>query len=84
FLSRTTAVLATLFFVTSLGLAAIARQQEVPTSLLDETAIVPSELEALPELDSLESADSEALPEIPDLDDVQLETEVSDVPALPE
>jgi len=38
FLSRATAVLATLFFVTSLSLAYLARQQTAPTSLLERTA----------------------------------------------
>jgi len=35
FLSRTTAVLATLFFVTSLGLAYLLSQQKAPTSVVD-------------------------------------------------
>ncbi len=35
FLSRATAVLATLFFATSLSLAYLARQQTAPTSLLE-------------------------------------------------
>jgi preprotein translocase subunit SecG len=38
FLSRTTAVLATLFFATSLVLAYLARERPAPTSLLDQTA----------------------------------------------
>ncbi len=36
FLSRATAVLATLFFATSLSLAYLARQQTAPTSLLEQ------------------------------------------------
>ena len=63
FLSRATAVLATLFFATSLSLAYLARQQTVPTSLLEQefdeqstTApprFEPTELPELPELPGL-------------------------------
>ena len=38
FLSRTTAILASLFFLTSLGLAYFGLQQHKPTSVLDRTA----------------------------------------------
>ncbi len=44
FLSRTTAVLATLFFVTSLGLAYLAGQRTEPGSLLERAPVtVPAE-----------------------------------------
>ncbi len=43
FFSRMTGVLATLFFVTSLGLAYLATQQVAPTSLL-ETAPAPQSI----------------------------------------
>jgi preprotein translocase subunit SecG len=39
FLSRTTAILATLFFLTSLGLAYFGLQQHKPASVLDRTAV---------------------------------------------
>ena len=39
FLSRTTAVLAALFFMTSLGLAYFGLQQHKPTSVLDRAAV---------------------------------------------
>jgi preprotein translocase subunit SecG len=39
FLSRSTAVLASLFFITSLGLAYFGIQQHKPTSVLDRTAV---------------------------------------------
>lgn len=39
FLSRSTAVMATLFFLTSLGLAYFGLQQHKPTSVLDRTAV---------------------------------------------
>ena len=38
FLSRSTAILAALFFLTSLGLAYFGLQQHKPTSVLDRTA----------------------------------------------
>jgi len=62
FLSRTTAVLATLFFCTSLSLAYLARQQTEPTSLLEQTvtdqsttapAFEPADLPQLPVLPSM-------------------------------
>ena len=39
FLSRTTAVLATLFFVTSLGLSYLLSQQKAPTSVVDRVQL---------------------------------------------
>ncbi len=52
FLSRTTAVLATLFFLTSLGLAFLFSQQKQPTSVVDTVqqeapAPAPSQLPGL-------------------------------------
>ena len=46
FLSRSTAVLATLFFCTSLGLAYLGTQRQGPASLLDE--VVPAQVVPLP------------------------------------
>jgi len=57
FLSRTTAVLATLFFLTSLGLTYLFSQQKAPTSVVDtvqQTAPVPAP-----------AADPTALPALP-------------------
>lgn len=39
FLSRSTAILATMFFLTSLGLAYFALQQHKPTSVIERTAV---------------------------------------------
>ena len=39
FLSRSTAIVATLFFLTSLGLAYFGLQQHKPTSVLDRTKV---------------------------------------------
>jgi preprotein translocase subunit SecG len=61
FLSRTTAVLATVYFCTSLSLAYLARQRTDPTSLLEQTvteqsttapAFEPADLSQLPVLPS--------------------------------
>ena len=53
FLSRTTAVLATLFFLTSLGLSYLFSQQKAPTSVVDtlpqpQDAPAPAALSAPP------------------------------------
>jgi len=50
FLSRTTAVLATLFFLTSLGLSYLYTQHKAPTSVMDTVSqpTAPSSLPALP------------------------------------
>jgi len=41
FLSRSTAILATIFFLTSLAMAYISRTTEVPTSLMDQGTTAP-------------------------------------------
>ncbi|MEJ2514479.1 MAG: preprotein translocase subunit SecG [Gammaproteobacteria bacterium] len=65
FLSRTTAVLATLFFVTSLGLAFLAGQRTEPTSVI-ETAPTQAPAEAPGALPLPETGDElPALPETP-------------------
>jgi preprotein translocase subunit SecG len=64
FLSRATAVLATVFFITSLGLAYLATEQTVPESLLERTGVSPTApaVEPLPELPQ----DSGELPPLPE------------------
>ena len=66
FLSRTTAVLATLFFATSLTLAYLAGQQEGPVSILESAPAVEEGAGEIPGL-LLPSEDSDlpALPEEP-------------------
>ncbi|MFN3544332.1 MAG: preprotein translocase subunit SecG [Thiobacillus sp.] len=49
FLSRSTAILATLFFLTSLVLAYFALQQHKPTSVLDRTPVPAQAQPASPE-----------------------------------
>lgn len=81
FFSRATAVLATIFFATSLTLAYFASQgSEGPTSLLEDAPAIEVE-EAAPE----ESSDEQGLPELPSLDDDAEEAEAVDdeLPTLP-
>lgn len=55
FLSRSTAIAAALFFATSIGLAYLNRNVEVPTSLLDEPVVEESTaIELVPTEDTLE------------------------------
>ena len=61
FFSRTTAVLATLFFVTSLSLAYLGSQRTQPSSLLDSVVTEEPEPQALPVVEE------EVLPALPDL-----------------
>ncbi len=63
FLSRTTAVLATLFFVTSLALAFLAGQREGPVSVLEEVPVVEQGAEGAPGL--LLPDEDEELPALP-------------------
>ena len=73
FLSRTTAVLATMFFVSSLALAYLGGQQPETRSLLDELAPTAEQapgMEPLPELPVEEpAAADDALPDLPALPD---------------
>ena len=65
FLSRATAVLAALFFGTSLSLAYMAGQQTAPTSLLEQVVEQPETTTAPPQFESTELPD---LPELPGLE----------------
>ncbi len=74
FLTRTTAVLATLFFITSLALAYFAMQRAEPPSLMDvdsipaaqEVPVVPvSEVPVTPEVPAGETGGSE-VPVVPE------------------
>jgi preprotein translocase subunit SecG len=49
FLSRTTAVLATLFFLTSLGLSYLYTKQKQPTSVVDTVQEVPAPVQSAPQ-----------------------------------
>jgi preprotein translocase subunit SecG len=60
FLSRSTAVLATVFFLTSLTLAYFGLQQQKPTSVLDRTAVPTMTQPAAPEQIPGQNAGSKA------------------------
>ncbi len=95
FFSRATAVLATLFFASSLGLAYLSSQQATaPTSLLDtveetpsvEQAAPPVE-DALPSLDDPAPAEAEEADALPSLDGEPAAVEddtMEDLPAVEE
>jgi preprotein translocase subunit SecG len=81
FLSRSTAILATVFFVTSLSLAYLAQSNKEPTSLLEKaqtqtTSEVPAseQTEIVPPT-TLESTEGEAAEQKPDIPDVPAVTE---------
>jgi preprotein translocase subunit SecG len=60
FLSHATAVLATLFFVTSLGLAYLATQRTAPESLLERG------LQTTPQATPVPQSPSDELPDVPE------------------
>lgn len=61
FLSRSTAILATLFFLTSLGLAYFGLQQQKPASVLERTAVPATTVKpAVPEQAPTQNAGSKA------------------------
>ncbi len=68
FLSRTTAILATMFFLTSLGLAYLAGQRTEPGSLLERAPLTAPAVEQLPSVIPApeESAEPPALPAPPE------------------
>ena len=80
FFSRATAVLATIFFATSLTLAYFSSQRtDGPTSLLEDAPAVEIE-EAAP----AESTGDQGIPELPALDDATETPGNDELPTLPE
>ncbi len=75
FLSRTTAVLATIFFLTSLSMAYMFRTTDAPTSLMEQGSEVPMTQDALPTVDNNTDA-----PVIPATPEPAKPDETSDVP----
>ncbi|MCF6257430.1 MAG: preprotein translocase subunit SecG [Gammaproteobacteria bacterium] len=78
FLSRTTAVLATIFFLTSLSMAYMFRTVDAPTSLMEQGSAVPMTQDALPAVDNNTDA-----PVIPATPEPAKSGETSDVPESP-
>ncbi|VAW95872.1 Protein translocase membrane subunit SecG [hydrothermal vent metagenome] len=78
FLSRTTAVLATIFFLTSLSMAYMFRTVDAPTSLMEQGSAVPMTQDALPAVDNNTDA-----PVIPAAPESIKSGETSDVPESP-
>jgi preprotein translocase subunit SecG len=64
FLSRTTAILATMFFLTSLGLAYLAGQQTEPDSILERAPMTAPAADEVPSVIPLPQ-DVDAPPELP-------------------
>jgi preprotein translocase subunit SecG len=80
FFSRATAVFATLFFASSLTLAYLSSQRsEVPTSLLEDAAIVDAEIE----LFDSELSDETPVSDMPELESSEDQAPI-DLPALEE
>ncbi len=76
FLSRTTAVLATLFFATSLGLAMLNSQKSAPVDIMSAPAVEQDSL-GLPEVSGVNGANSN--PVSPELNSEEIPTTTPDV-----
>ncbi|WP_185235451.1 preprotein translocase subunit SecG [Teredinibacter franksiae] len=88
FFSRMTAILATVFFITSFSLALIAKQKTmVDDSLslpeLEQQAEIPVLDESVGDIPVLEGADAAVDSDIPSLDASNEEPDVSDMPKVP-
>jgi preprotein translocase subunit SecG len=68
FLSRSTAVLATLFFASSLSLAYLGSNRPVATSMMDETASSGAEISSLLPLEEETAQSINDLPLLPESD----------------
>jgi preprotein translocase subunit SecG len=67
FLSRSTAILATIFFLTSLSMAYMFRTVDVPTSLMDQQTSAPATTTGAK--DSVDTSDAPVIPEQKDTSD---------------
>ena len=81
FLSRSTAILATVFFVTSLSLAYLAQSSKEPTSLLEN-----AQQKTTTEIPAPESANELPQPTVgaTETESVEQRSDVPDIPAAPE
>jgi len=66
FLSRTTGILATLFFLTSLGLAYLSGQQNEPSSILEQAPVTAPAEEGSSAVPAPVPAEEEDLPALPE------------------
>ena len=77
FLSRSTSIMVTVFFISSIALAYTYAQRAQDNSLLESDSIidqVESDLPTLDPVDTLDSSDDSDLPEVPALDNDDLPT----------
>ncbi len=80
FLSKTTAILATVFFINSLALAYLAGHREQPTSLLDKIA---QPVDASAELVEQPATDAPVDDMLPPADDAPVESSAADTEIPP-
>ena len=80
FLSKTTAILATVFFINSLALAYLAGHREQPTSLLDKIA---QPVDAPAELVEQPATDAPVDDMLPPADDAPVESSAADTEIPP-
>lgn len=80
FLSRSTAILATLFFLTSLGLAIMNSQKGVAYDLMSETPAKKETL-ALPDVDAAKNEDMSVKPEVETEQSAGTAPTVTDIPS---
>ncbi len=66
FLSHATAVLATLFFITSLGLAYLSTEQTAPESILQRTTVSPAPVPGVQPAQPLPESSNSELPPLPE------------------
>jgi len=78
FLSRSTAILATIFFLTSLSMAYMFRTVDTPTSLMEQGTAVPMTQDVAPAIDNNTDA-----PVIPDSGTEKKPGDTSDAPESP-
>lgn len=84
FLSRTTSITVTLFFITSLVLAFLYTRTGEQNSVISGSVMEQSESRQSGDATTATSIEPDALPDVPETDAAQQQTQESDVPAIPE
>ena len=82
-LTRTTAILATLFFITSMGLGILARYESKPTDILDRIPASQSGSSVLDQLGGAPATDGTAAPSTGDVATPPAEAPAADPNAVP-